>query len=130
MSSARDGLLRAKDRIDAHYSEPLDVRGLARTAGLSEAHFSRQFHRAFGESPHQYVIARRMSRAAALLVAGDRPIAEICRSVGLRSIGSFTTMFGRRFGVSPGAYRSARSGSAATAPLPQRADEDRQLNRG
>jgi len=116
MPSVPEPLLCAKGLIDERYSEPLDVRALAHTAGLSMAHFSRQFHRAFGEPPHQYVITRRMERAAALLVAGDQPIAEIGRSVGLRSVGSFTTMFGRRFGVSPGAYRSGRTTSAAPSP--------------
>jgi AraC-like DNA-binding protein len=104
--SRAEGLRRAKALIEARYFEPLDVPALAAAAGLSRAHFSREFHRAFGEPPHQCLIARRMERAAALLRATDRSVVEICANVGLRSVGSFTTRFGRTFGVSPTAYRA------------------------
>ena len=76
-------LLRAKDLADARYFEPLDVDDLARAAGLSRAHFSREFKRAFGESPHGYLLTRRLERAAALLRNTDRSVADICFSVGL-----------------------------------------------
>jgi AraC-like DNA-binding protein len=99
-------LLRARDLADGRYFEPLDVDDLARAAGLSRAHFSREFRRAFGESPHAYLLTRRLERAAALLRTTDRSVADICLSVGLRSIGSFTTSFTRTFGVSPTAYRA------------------------
>jgi len=62
-------LLRAKDLADARYAEPLTVADLARAAGLSKAHFSREFRRAFGESPHAYLLTRRLERAAAMLCA-------------------------------------------------------------
>jgi AraC-like DNA-binding protein len=100
-------LLRAKDLADARYREPLDVPALARAAHLSPAHFSREFRRAFGETPHQYLLTRRLERAAALLRSTDRSVADICLTVGLKSIGSFTTSFGRAFGRSPTAYRAA-----------------------
>src|SRR3954451_3003036 len=77
-------LLRAKDLADARYSDPLDVDDLARAAGLSRAHFSREFRRAFGESPHAYLLTRRLERAAALLRTTDHSVAEICVSVGLQ----------------------------------------------
>src|SRR5438132_13374830 len=99
-------LLRAKDLADARYGEPLDVGDLARAAGLSRAHFSREFRRAFGEPPHAYLLTRRLERAAALLRTTDRSVAEICLSVGLVSIGSFTTSFTRLFGASPPACPS------------------------
>ena len=72
---------------------------LARAARLSPAHFSREFRRAFGESPHQYLLTRRLERAAALLRSTDRSVADICITVGLRSVGSFTTSFRRAFGT-------------------------------
>ena len=100
-------LLRAKDLIDARYAAPLDVPLVARAAHLSPAHFSREFRRAFGETPHQYLLTRRLERAAALLRNTDRSVAEICFAVGLQSVGSFTTSFGRAFGLSPTAYRAA-----------------------
>ena len=92
-------LLRARDLIDARYAEPLDVDALARAAHASPAHFSRQFKRAFGETPHQYLLTRRLERAAALLRGTDHSVARICAEVGLASVGSFTTSFKRAFGV-------------------------------
>jgi AraC-like DNA-binding protein len=100
-------LLRAKDIVDARFREPLDVAALARAAHLSPAHFSREFRRAFGETPHQYLLTRRLERAAALLRNTDRSVAEICFLVGLRSVGSFTTSFRRVYRVTPTAYRAA-----------------------
>src|SRR5437870_9539808 len=97
VSRPRD-LLRAKDLADARYFEPLGVEDLARAAGLSRAHFSREFRRTFGESPHAYLLTRRLERAAALLRSTDRTVADICFSVGLRSVGSFTTSFTRIYG--------------------------------
>jgi len=111
-------LLRAKDLADARYYEPLDVDDLAGAAGLSRAHFSREFRRAFGESPHAYLLTRRLERAAALLRGTDRPVAEICFEVGLRSIGSFTTSFTRTFGSSPTAYRAAFPPASSRAVVP------------
>jgi AraC-like DNA-binding protein len=111
-------LLRAKDLIDARYREPLDVPSLARAAHLSPAHFSREFRRAFGETPHQYLLTRRLERAAALLRNTDRSVAEICVAVGLRSVGSFTASFGRAFGLSPTAYRAAHPPAVARIRVP------------
>ncbi|MGH3131968.1 MAG: helix-turn-helix domain-containing protein [Gaiellaceae bacterium] len=111
-------LLRAKDLIDARYRERLDVPTVARAARLSPAHFSREFRRAFGETPHQYLLTRRLERAAALLRNTDHSISDICFAVGLRSVGSFTTSFGRTFGLSPAAYRAAHPPAAQRARIP------------
>jgi AraC-like DNA-binding protein len=111
-------LLRAKDLIDARYREPLDVPTLARAARLSEAHFSREFRRAFGETPHRYLLTRRLERAAGLLRNTDRSISEICFAVGLKSVGSFTTSFGRAFGFSPAAYRAEHPPATSRARVP------------
>lgn len=118
MTDSTRQLLRAKDLIDARYAEPLDVRTLARVAGISSGHFSRQFRRAFGEPPHQYLISRRMERATALLRYTDRPVGEICKTVGLRSVGSFTARFARTFGLSPTAYRATHKPDAVAAAIP------------
>lgn len=111
-------LLRAKDLADARYAEPLGVEDLARAAGLSRAHFSREFRRAFGESPHAYLLTRRLERAAALLRTTDRSVADVCLSVGLQSIGSFTTSFKRMYGMSPTAYRASFPPASHLARVP------------
>jgi len=99
--------LRAKDLADARYVEELSVADMARAAGLSRAHFSREFTKAFGESPYQYLLTRRLERAAALLRTTDWSVARICFAVGLGSVGSFTTSFGRMFGQAPTVYRAS-----------------------
>jgi transcriptional regulator GlxA family with amidase domain len=111
-------LLRARDLADARYSDPLTVADLARAAGLSRAHFSRSFRRAFGESPHAYLLTRRLERASALLRTTDRPITDVCWAVGLRSLGSFTTSFARAYGQPPAAYRAAFPPASAWARVP------------
>ena len=111
-------LLRARDLADARFFEPLDVDDMARAAGLSRAHFSREFRRAFGESPHQYLLTRRLERAASLLRMTDRSVADICFSVGLQSVGSFTTSFTKTYGVSPTVYRARYPPAVAYAVVP------------
>ncbi len=111
-------LLRAKDLADARFSEPFGVDDMAAAAGLSRAHFSREFRRAFGVPPHAYLLTRRLERAAAMLRNTDRSVAEICLAVGLTSVGSFTTSFKRAFGQTPTAYRAAFPPAAAQAMVP------------
>ncbi|NEB80838.1 helix-turn-helix domain-containing protein [Streptomyces sp. SID14478] len=112
-------LLRARDLADARYSEALTVADLAAAAALSPAHFSRSFKAAFGESPHQYLLTRRLERAAALLLATDWSVAAIGVAVGLRSIGSFTTSFRRMYGMTPQAYRTAHPAAARHVRVPR-----------
>ena len=111
-------LLRAKDLADARYFEALGVDALARAAGLSRSHFSREFRRAFGESPHVYLLTRRLERAAALLRTTDLTVTDICFSVGLQSVGSFITSFKGTYGVSPSGYRVAFPPAADRALVP------------
>jgi len=111
-------LLRARDVIDVRYAEPLDLDALARAACVSRWHFVRSFRRAFGETPHQYLMTRRMERAAALLRTTDHAVAAICLEVGLTSAGSFATAFKRTYGCTPTAYRRAHPPAADRAPIP------------
>jgi AraC-like DNA-binding protein len=111
-------LLRGRDLADARYAEQIDVNDMARAAGLSRAHFSREFRRVFGASPHAYLLTRRLERAAALLRNTDRSVAEVCFSVGLHSVGSFTTSFTRTYGLSPTAYRTKYPPAAQQALIP------------
>ncbi len=111
-------LTRARDLADARYRELLTVDDLAAAAGLSRAHFSREFPGAFGVAPHAYLLTRRLERAAALLGGTDQSVAEICFAAGLRSVGSFTTSFTRAFGLSPTAYRARYPSAAERARVP------------
>src|SRR3954453_19694087 len=111
-------LLRAKDLADARYFEPLGVEDLASAAGLSRAQFSREFRQTFGVAPHAYLLTRRLERAAALLRTTDHGVADICFSVGLQSVGSFTTSFTRTYGRSPTAYRAEFPPAAGWARVP------------
>ena len=98
-------LRRVRDRMDREYAQPLDVDALARGAHMSAGHFSREFKRAYGESPYSYLMTRRIERAMALLRRGDLSVTEICFEVGCASLGTFSTRFTELVGVSPSAYR-------------------------
>jgi AraC-like DNA-binding protein len=111
-------LLKARDLADARYTEPIGVEEMAQAAGLSKAHFSREFRRTFGESPYVYLMTRRLERAAALLRNTDHSVAEICLEVGLQGVGSFTTSFKRMYGQTPTEYRDAAPPAAAHAMVP------------
>ena len=111
-------LLRARDLADRSYSEPLDLEALARTAHVSPRHFSRSFRSTFGETPHQYLLTRRLERARHLLRTTDLSVAGICLEVGFTSVGSFTTTFRRRVGVSPTEYRRANAGPSPADRIP------------
>lgn len=111
-------LLRARDLADGRYAEPLDLEALARTAHVSPRHFSRSFRRTFSESPHQYLLTRRIERAQYLLRTTDLRVAEVCLAVGFTSVGSFTTTFRRRVGVSPTAYRRDNAGPSPADRIP------------
>ena len=111
-------LLRARDLADRRYAESVTVADMARAAHLSSAHFSREFRRAFGESPHQYLLTRRLERAAALLRTTDWTVARICTAVGIQSQPTFTTSFRIHFGQTPTEYRAAYVPAMAHAIIP------------
>lgn len=106
-------MLRARDRIDRSYAEPLDIPALARVAGCSEAHFIRTFRAVFGETPHRYLQRRRVERAMHLLRSG-RSVTEVCFDVGFNSLGTFSRTFSAIVGVPPSVY--SRRSPAAAAP--------------
>jgi AraC-like DNA-binding protein len=111
-------LLRARDLADRRYAEPVTVADMARAAHLSSAQFSRAFRRTFGESPHQYLLTRRLERAAALLRTTDWTVARICIAVGIQSQPTFTTSFRTHFGQTPRNYRAAFKPAATLAVVP------------
>lgn len=109
-------LRRARDLIDRDYARPLDVPAMAAGALMSPAHFSRQFKAAYGESPYNYLMTRRIERAMALLRAGAS-VTDACMEVGCTSLGSFSSRFTEIVGMTPSAYR-AREHSAVQAMPP------------
>ena len=109
-------LRRVRDRIDREYARPLDVEALARDAHMSAGHLSREFRRAYGESPYAYLMTRRIERAMALLRRGDLSVTEVCFEVGCASLGTFSTRFTELVGVPPSVYR--RQGAPATTGMP------------
>ncbi|MCT9819529.1 helix-turn-helix transcriptional regulator [Microbacterium sp. W1N] len=104
---------RVRDRIDREFAQPLDVEALARGVHLSAGHLSRQFVRAYGESPYQYLMTRRIERAMLLLRTTDLPVTEVCFAVGYGSLGTFSTRFSELVGVAPSVYRDR-----GAVPLP------------
>jgi AraC-like DNA-binding protein len=98
-------LRRVRDRIDREYAQPLDVEALARGVSMSAGHLSREFKRAYGESPYSYLMTRRIERAMALLRRGDLSVTDVCFTVGCSSLGTFSTRFTELVGVSPSTYR-------------------------
>jgi AraC-like DNA-binding protein len=109
-------LRRVRDRIDREYARPLDVEALARGVHMSAGHLSRQFRRAYGESPYSYLMTRRIERAMALLRRGDMSVTDVCFAVGCSSLGTFSTRFSELVGVPPSVYQ--REGALATPGMP------------
>ena len=109
-------LRRVRDRMDREYARPLDVAALARGAHMSAGHLSREFKRAYGESPYAYLMTRRIERAMALLRRGDLSVTEVCFAVGCSSLGTFSTRFTELVGMSPSAYRADTTRPVAEMP--------------
>jgi len=102
--------------MDREYAAPLDVAEIAGAAFMSPAHFSRRFRAAYGETPHAYLMTRRVERAKALLRRGDLSVTEVCMMVGCTSLGSFSARFTQVVGETPSAYRARDHGALANVP--------------
>lgn len=109
-------LRRVRDRMDREYARPLDVEALARGVHMSAGHLSREFRRAYGESPYGYLMTRRIERAMALLRRGDMTVTEVCFAVGCSSLGTFSTRFAELVGVPPSVYRQQLAGPTSGLP--------------
>ena len=98
-------LCQGRDHLHASFSERLTLAAIAREACLAPHHFHRLFRRAFGKTPHDYLVGLRIARARTLLSTTEIPITEICFEVGFESLGSFSALFHREAGASPTAFR-------------------------
>ncbi|HVW29146.1 MAG TPA: AraC family transcriptional regulator [Polyangiaceae bacterium] len=99
---------RLKRHVAEHLNEELSVVELASLVGLSTRQFSVFFRRAFGASPHQYVIAQRVAEAARLLHDGESSVTEIAFRVGFCSQTHLSTAFRRVYGTTPLRYALQR----------------------
>lgn len=91
--------------IDEHPERPWSLRRLAQVAGYSPFHVLRAFQRLFHETPHRYIVRRRIDRARQLLADTDWSVTRIALAVGFESPGSFSTKFRELVGWPPSAYR-------------------------
>jgi AraC-like DNA-binding protein len=111
-------LRRARDLIDRHFAEPLDLDAMAQAAGFSRYHFARGFRAAYGETPAAYLTRRRVERAKDLLRSANLTVTEICHLVGFGSLGSFSSRFSELVGSSPSAYRQVHRARGGPPPVP------------
>lgn len=109
-------LRRARDLMDREYASPLDVAAIARASYMSAAHFSRQFKRAYGETPYSYLMTRRIERAKALLRESGMSVTDVCMAVGCTSLGSFSARFTELVGQTPTSYRGGDHAALRTLP--------------
>lgn len=102
--------------MDRKYAQPLDVEALARGVHMSAGHLSREFKKAYGESPYSYLMTRRIERAMRLLRLGEMSVTDVCFAVGCQSLGTFSTRFSELVGMSPSAYRGRAADDLAGLP--------------
>ncbi|THD64825.1 AraC family transcriptional regulator [Phenylobacterium sp.] len=112
-------LRRVQEHIDSRLPERITVDELAAVAGLSRGYFSRAFHAATGESPHQFILARRLAEARQRLDAGADDLSLLAIQTGFSSHAHLTTAFGHAFGMAPQAYRRRMAGLAAPDSEPR-----------
>lgn len=98
-------LCKARRYMINHLDSPLDLDTLSQVACLSKYHFIRLFKEVYGQTPRQYLIARRLEKASMLLKESDLSFHEICHEVGLKDSSSFGRLFKRSFGSTPHIYR-------------------------
>lgn len=127
-SAARQRAVQAALWIDEHSRQSIELADIARAAGASPFHLLRQFARAFGVTPYQYLIRRRLRDAAGLLADDAMSVTDIAYEVGFGDLSNFVRTFGRAAGLSPSRFRAlGRTGRRslthgkflqAPAPLP------------
>lgn len=96
---------RLVDYIEDNLDGDLSLHALAAQVGMSPLYLARAFRVAIGQSPHQYILSRRIERARELLRNTDLPVVDIAIAVGFSSQSHLAHWFVRQIGVSPGAYR-------------------------
>jgi AraC family transcriptional regulator len=95
------------DHVDAQIDRDISVVKLAQLVGLSEAHFARAFKESTGQSPHKFVIERRLERGKRLLADTNDSIAQIAIDCGFADQAHFARSFSQHYGSSPSALRKS-----------------------
>jgi AraC-like DNA-binding protein len=95
----------ARRLLDRNCEEPITIEDLSREVALSPYYLIRAFQHVYKQTPHQYLVEKRIARAKELLRNSDLSITDICAAVGYESLGSFSTLFRKVVGLSPLAYR-------------------------
>ena len=101
-------VVRVRAYIDSNLHRTIHIRDLSAVARRSPAHFSRKFKLAVGESPHAYVVRRRLERACHLMMTSAEPLSEIALSVGFSDQAHLCRLFRQAFGQSPAHWRRER----------------------
>jgi len=107
-------LRRIKELVHAKMEDDLGLDEMAQSVGLSTAHFARMFRKSTGETPHQFVLRRRVERAKAMLRAPDARVLDVAVACGFKTQQHFAQVFRDVWGVSPTEYRQDFVGSEAT----------------
>ena len=97
----------ATDYIESHLAQDLSLDNLSAAPAMSPFRFARAFKKTTGQSPRQYVIARRIERAKELLRARRGGIAEVAHRVGFSTQSHFTAVFHRHCGITPKRFRDS-----------------------
>jgi AraC family transcriptional regulator len=92
------------DYIEANLEGDLTIDRMASIACLSKYHFARAFRQAVGQPPHRYVSAKRLERAKALLIQGDRSLTDIALALSFSCQANFTRAFRQATGQTPSKY--------------------------
>lgn len=100
-------LRRVVEHIETHLADTITVAELAAISDLSTAYFARLFRQATGETPHAFILSRRVARVQELLADPDLDLATVAYRAGFSSHAHMTTAFKRKLGLSPVAYRTA-----------------------
>jgi AraC-like DNA-binding protein len=96
-------IVQAKLFIDSNYDDNISLDNMADEAYFSKFHFTRLFKKTYGKTPYQYLTIVRIEKAMQLLQA-DKPVSEVCFSIGFESLSSFSGLFKRIVGITPSVY--------------------------
>jgi len=102
---------RAKEMIAANLDNQLSLQALAAECRLSISHFTKAFKKTLGQSPHQWLLERRVEHARTLLMTTHLPLSEVANTCGFSDQSHFSRTFVKHAGWSPGAWRRAHADS-------------------